>query len=112
MWMCREERAWAGIAGCIPSLLSSFFSFSSFIFIPPSGGHLRLHNQDPRSHPHHIIAVSSTRTYSTFSMPASTTRRTPVYVNVYDMIASNTLTSIGYFLGLGMAHSPLLLYCC
>ncbi|KAG0271172.1 hypothetical protein BGZ95_001064 [Linnemannia exigua] len=39
-------------------------------------------------------------------MPSSTpTRRTPVYVNIYDMIPSNVLTSIGYFMGIGVFHS-------
>ncbi|KAG0039826.1 hypothetical protein BGZ82_006527 [Podila clonocystis] len=39
-------------------------------------------------------------------MPTTTTaRRTPVYVNVYDMIPSNALTSLGYFMGIGVFHS-------
>ncbi|KAG0198274.1 hypothetical protein BGX28_008275 [Mortierella sp. GBA30] len=38
-------------------------------------------------------------------MPASATRRTPVYVNVYDMIPASTITSIGYYMGLGVFHS-------
>ncbi|KAK3806458.1 MAG: DUF862-domain-containing protein [Benniella sp.] len=38
-------------------------------------------------------------------MPASATRRTPVYVNVYDMIPPSRLTSVGYFMGLGVFHS-------